>query len=103
MTGRAAILAAFVAATLGCGQGGKEHVVLIRGMTFEPASLSVSSGDRVVWRNEDIVAHTATAAGRFDSGPIEAGKTFAVTVKKAGEIAYVCTLHPGMAGTLSVR
>jgi plastocyanin len=94
---------------LGAGLGagacdrGREHVVIMRGMLFEPAELVVAAGDRVVWRNEDIVAHTATAAGRFDTGVVPPGESARVTVRARGAVRYACTLHPMMLGSLEVR
>lgn len=86
-----------------CGRDGKEHVVIMRGMVFDPPSLTLASGDRVTWRNEDIVAHTATAAGRFDSGEVAPGSSYTVTIKERGEVRYACKLHPTMLAALDVK
>lgn len=79
------------------------HVVTIEGMKFEPAVVTVRAGDTVVWQNKDLVPHTATATGLFDSGPIAAGKRWSWTARKAGRHGYVCTYHPGMQGSVVVR
>jgi len=81
----------------------KTHTIVIENMQFNPPALEVAPGDRIVWRNQDLVPHTATAAGSFDSGTIEAGKTWATVVAAPGTIAYVCTLHPTMKASLTVR
>jgi plastocyanin len=48
------------------------------------------------------MAHTATGTG-FDTGILNPGATSApITFNTAGNINYVCTLHAGMVGTLSV-
>lgn len=89
-----------------CGSKGPEpqvHHVLIRSMAFEPAALEVSVGDTVVWTNEDIVPHTATAIGVFDSQSMTTNQEWRYTPAKAGEYAYGCTFHPTMKGTLTVR
>ena len=44
-----------------------------------------------------------TAAGAFDSGSIEPGKSWRFTAKKAGTYPYLCTLHTTMKGTLRVE
>ena len=80
-----------------------EHTITMKGMTFDPPVLTVEAGDLVVWRNADLVPHTATAAGRFDSGPVAPDASFRVTVGKPGELVYRCTLHPNMVGKLVVR
>jgi plastocyanin len=76
------------------------HVVTIEGMKFEPAVVTVRSGDKVVWRNRDLVPHTATAARKFDSGEIGAGKSWSWIAPAPGRYEYVCTYHPGMKGAI---
>ena len=78
------------------------HVVTMEAMGFHPATLSVKPGDRVVWRNKDIVPHTATAKGVFDSGAIAPGKSWTWKAKGKGSHGYVCVYHPGMTGTVSL-
>lgn len=70
--------------------------VHIRGMEYVPASLSVDVGDVVVWTNQDIVPHTATAAGWFDSGPLWPHQQWSYVVNQPVEYGYICTLHPTM-------
>src|SRR5688572_1947929 len=50
----------------------RTHTVTMEGMTFSPAVLRIQSGDTVVFKNNDLVPHTATAKQRevFDSGII---------------------------------
>lgn len=84
-------------------RGPKTHTVIIEGMQFRPEALSVRSGDTIVWVNKDVVAHTATLAGGFDSGIIPPAKSWKSTIRTRGDFAYVCTLHPAMKGTLRVE
>jgi plastocyanin len=79
------------------------HTVVIEGVKFEPETLTVKRGETVVWVNKDPFPHTVTAKGAFDSHDIAAGKSWKYTARKAGEYAYVCTLHPNMKGTLKVE
>jgi plastocyanin len=80
------------------------HTVTIEGTRFQPEELKIQAGDAVVWVNNDFFPHTATSeAGGFDSKVIRAGKSWKATVTKEGELAYVCTLHPSMKGTLRVE
>ena len=74
--------------------------VEIRGMQFAPATVQVHVGDHVTWTNKDLVPHTVTAKGLFDSGPVAPNATWSFTVAKPGEIDYVCTLHPTMSAHL---
>lgn len=74
--------------------------VEIRGMQFVPQTLQLHAGDHVTWTNKDLVPHTVTAKGVFDSGPVQPNATWSTTVTKPGEIDYVCTLHPTMTAHL---
>ena len=77
--------------------------VKIENLKFAPASLTVQRGDTVTWRNNDVVPHTATAAGKFDSGSIAPGKSVSKKMEQAGEFDYVCSFHPGMKARLIVK
>jgi plastocyanin len=79
------------------------HTIVMDGTRFIPETLTVKQGDRVVWVNKDPFPHTATAEGTFDSRSIAAGESWSYVPRKPGELAYVCTLHPGMNGTLRVH
>jgi plastocyanin len=81
------------------------HTVTIEGMQFRPQTLTVAAGDTILWINKDLVAHTATSvtAGTFDSKLIGPDKSWKVTIRKKGDIGYVCTYHPTMKGTLRVE
>lgn len=79
------------------------HTVVIEGMQFKPAELVVKRGDKVVWQNKDLVPHTATAAGRFDTGDIPVNKDHSWVAGEPGRYDYVCTYHPGMKGSVVVK
>jgi plastocyanin len=83
----------------------QRHVVEIRGMAFHPEVLEVRRGDTVVWINQDIVPHSATATGKpgWNTGPLLQGKRGEHVVRGAGEEPYRCELHPTMLGKLIVR
>lgn len=85
------------------GHAGETKTVVIEGMTFQPATLTVKQGDTVVWKNADLYAHTATGAGTFDSKEIAPNGTWKFTATKKGSFPYICTLHPVMKGTLIVK
>ncbi len=85
------------------GRAAETKTVTIEGLTFQPAVLTVQQGDTVIWKNADLYAHTATAAGAFDSKEIAPNGTWKFTAKKKGSFPYICTLHPTMKGTLVVK
>jgi plastocyanin len=86
------------------------HRVTIDAARFEPARLVVQAGDTVVWVNEDLVPHTATAAAKataqpraFDSDVLVQGASWRFTPTAAGTLDYACTFHPTMTGRLEVQ
>jgi plastocyanin len=82
----------------------KTHTVVMEAVAFTPATLTVAAGDHVVWVNKDPYPHTATSKpGKFDSGSIDAGKSWKFTARTKGTFDYICTLHPTMKGTLRVE
>jgi plastocyanin len=64
----------------------------------------VKVGQKIEWTNDDSVPHNVTAqsGASFQSKTFGQGGTYSFTPKKAGTIQYVCTIHPGMNGTLTV-
>lgn len=100
----AALAGALFAVTITAASASTTHTVIIENMRFTPATLSVHRGDRVVWVNKDLFPHTVTSVmRRFDSGDIAASASWSFRAKAAGEYAYVCRLHPGMTGHLTVQ
>jgi plastocyanin len=86
-------------------QDSESHIVLIQNMRFTPAIIDVRIGDRVIFRNEDLVPHTATSANNrnFDSGTIEAGATWSLRCARETRMEYRCTFHPTMTGSIIVK
>jgi plastocyanin len=85
------------------GAGGAE--VSMEDIAFQPAEVTVSAGDTVTWTNNDSAGHDVTADS-FSSGEPGAmanGDTFEHTFEEAGTFDYVCTVHPGMEGTVVVE
>ncbi len=79
------------------------YQVTIQGMQFQPASLNIAVGDTVVWTNNDIVPHTVTDKGVFDSQAIASHQSWKLTFDKPGELAYGCSFHPTMTAKIIVR
>jgi plastocyanin len=86
-------------------RAGSGRVILIDKFTFQPAVLTVATGETVEWKNAGMVPHTATSQDgkTFDSGQIETGASWRVTLTRKGTFEYICTLHPNMKGRLVVR
>jgi plastocyanin len=80
---------------------------------FIPQTVTVHVGQTVKWINKDRdnttgqpVLHNVTADNSpqaFQSPTFGVGGTFTYTPKIAGNIRYVCTIHPNMTATLVVK
>lgn len=78
--------------------------IAIDGTSFSPSELTVHVGDSVVWTNKDPFPHNVTSRlGGFSSGDLDPEARWRFRARKAGRFPYVCTLHPGMKGTLVVE
>jgi plastocyanin len=95
--------AALGAAAVAADRAGTTHELVMQAVQFAPTTLKVKRGDVVVWVNRDPFPHTATAAGVFDSKTIAEGKSWRWRADRTGTVAYVCTFHPTMKGTLEVE
>ena len=79
------------------------HTIVIEGFEFNPATLTVHRGDRIVWRNKDLVPHTATSHGVFDSRGIAPASSWTYVARKVGTLPYICAFHPTMQASLIVE
>lgn len=102
----AALLAAATVSVAGCAEddGPTTHQVTIRNFQYTPATLDVARGDTVLWINQDVVPHTATADDQaWDTGAVGAKESGRVVVEQRGTYMYGCAFHPNMKAELSVR
>ena len=78
------------------------YVIEMKDLRFGPAPKELKIGDEIVWKNSDILRHTATARnGDFDV-TIEPDTSKASTLSKAGEVSVFCRFHPDMMLQLTV-
>ena len=72
--------------------------------SYSPNPANVTVGQTVAWHNSDTTTHTATqTGGGFNTGNLGAGATSApIRINTAGDLAYHCSIHPTMVGTLHV-
>lgn len=78
-------------------------VIDIRGSKFVQDNVIVRPGDTVIWRNKDIVPHTATARdASWDSGLIPAGGEWQMVVSDETSPSYYCAFHPSMVAVLAI-
>jgi plastocyanin len=89
--------------------GGKAAQVTMKNIQYKPASVTVKKGETVTWTNEDAANHDVTKTGgpgpKFSSGTgnLKKGDTYKQTLNTPGQVKYVCTVHPGMEGTITVK
>ena len=79
------------------------HRVEMSGIAFHPATLRAHVGDTITWVNHDLVPHTSTVKGGWDTGSIAAGDSALVVLRHRGQWQYACSFHPTMKGELTVR
>jgi plastocyanin len=93
---------AALAGTAGAARA-EDATIRMPGKFFDPARSTAVVGDRVSWRNVDLVAHDVRIpAVAFDSGPIARSGSWTETFDRPGEYPFICTLHAFMRGSLSV-
>jgi plastocyanin len=104
---RTLLLVGAVSLAAGCADGRSEartHSVAIRNFQYVPATATVAVGDTIVWTNEDVVPHTATATDRaWDTGSIAGRETGRVVVERKGKHEYLCAFHPNMKAELTAE
>lgn len=83
---------------------------------FSPSSISIHTGDKVIWANSDDMAHAVTSGYAqdssgsigtdyphgFDSELLLTQETFSHTFETEGAFPYFCVVHPWMAGQVNV-
>jgi len=86
---------------------GKEGAVEIRmkGLQFAPEDVTVKVGTTVTWKNLEDIPHNVVAeeGADFESDTFGKDGTYQFKPEKAGSVKYVCTIHPGMQGTITVE
>jgi plastocyanin len=78
--------------------------VAITGFQFGPGTLKVTAGQKVTWTNADDTPHQISLVGgdARRSEVMLKGQSATMQFDAAGNIAYVCGLHPTMKGTIEV-
>jgi plastocyanin len=80
---------------------GESPTISIRDQRFNSDHVSIEEGDTVTWVWDDgDMPHDVSGVG-FKS-EVQTEGTFSHTFADAGDYPYVCTLHSGMRGTVTV-
>ena len=94
------------APTSGSSAPASGNRVVMKDLQFEPKDITVKAGEKITWVNEDAAPHNvvnATEGEQPKSELFNEGGTYSFTPKAAGKIDYVCTIHPGMEGTIALQ
>ena len=84
--------------------GGSGATVTIKNFDFQPMAVTVPVGGTVTWKNLDGEPHTVTGVdGSFRSATLDENDTFSFKFSKPGVYKYLCTIHPKMVATVTVK
>lgn len=77
----------------------------IKNFSFNPPTLTVKKGTKVMWVNDDSTAHTVTSdlGSLLGSGTLSPGQSFSFIFTNPGSVNYHCNIHPMMKGTVIVE
>ena len=109
--GATALLAAALPELTAAGQGvvvvaaaASLATVTIDNFAFAPATLTVTAGTTVTWKNDDDSPHRiGDKNGTFKSAALDTDDSFSFTFDKPGTYKYFCSVHPRMVGTVVVN
>lgn len=78
-----------------------EVPVEIKNFSFNPSSVTIKTGTKVTWTNQDSSSHKLAGDG-IESGTLGNGQTFSKTFSSEGTFNYHCSIHPSMTGAITV-
>ena len=70
---------------------------------FRPASITVSRGTIVKWKNRGENTHTTTSDDGLWDRTLSPGDSFRKRFRHRGTFTYHCTIHSNMQGTITVN
>jgi plastocyanin len=84
--------------------GGGKNRIEIKDFHFEPQTLTVKAGEKIVWVNKDEEPHTVVSVEKQfkKSTALDTNDEFTVTAGAPGTYTYFCSVHPKMTGTIIV-
>lgn len=100
-----AAVAVAIAATAGSALAAAGDVsVTVKNFDFHPMAVTVPAGATVTWKNMDGEPHTVTSVdGAFRSPALDEDDTYSFRFTKPGVYKYLCTIHPRMMASVTVR
>ena len=91
--------------TNGADAGGTRNKIEIKDFMFNPATVTVKSGEMITWINRDDEPHTIVSVGKKfqKSSALDTDQEFSVIAGAPGTYEYFCSVHPKMTGTIVVQ
>ena len=95
----------FCLAVFGADTGNARNKIEIKDFMFNPATITVKSGETITWINRDEEPHTIVSVGKkFEkSSALDTDQQFTITASAPGTYEYFCSVHPKMTGTIVVE
>lgn len=83
----------------------ENFTVDIKNFSFNPSTLTVKTGTKVTWTNNDSVPHTVTSdsGNLLNSATLSPGQSFSFTFTNIGSVNYHCAIHPTMKGKVIIE
>ena len=79
-----------------------EYTIVLNHLKFGPVPAELHVGDTIVWENDDLFRHSATARDKSFDIDLPPGAKVPLVLATAGSVDFFCRFHPGMTGTLVV-
>jgi plastocyanin len=100
-----AVLAAIGLANAGAAFAAPgDAAVTVKNFDFHPMAVTVPVGGSVTWKNLDGEPHTVTSLdGAFRSSALDQNDSYTFRFSKPGVYKYLCTIHPRMMATVTVK
>jgi plastocyanin len=102
LTNLAKLAGTFPSQAVAASKGGANEVA-ISGFAFGPGTLKVTAGQVITWVNADDTPHQISVVGSSQRSELMLkGQSATLQFDAAGNIAYICGLHPTMKGSIEV-
>ena len=99
-----ALLAAAPLQSSSAAEAPAANTIVMKNFDFSPMSLTIKAGGSVTWKNLDGEPHTVTSAdGLFRSPALDENDTYSFTFTRPGVYKYICSIHPRMMATVTVK
>ncbi|WP_430761868.1 amicyanin [Rhizobium sp. BR 315] len=101
---RAPVIAAgLLLMAIGSAASAAEYQIVVANMKFGSPPDQLHVGDVIIWSNDDIFRHTATARDASFDIDLPAKSEARMTIERVGAVEFYCRFHPTMTGKLNVQ